>query len=247
MVNIEGFKKTHMKTKTLIKFSWLLVAFLFQANAYNAQTYCAATNTDCGFEHITNFTLVNINNTSTCGAPYDDYSNQVAYLAPGQTYAGTITKSDIVASYKALIWVDWNHDGTFDILTEQIEATLTGTSLYNFTITPPAAALLGPARLRVRIVQQNLPSPCGSATRGDIEDYTVNLSNNPPPPPVNNMCANAISMTPTVSCENIGGSSINATKQFEQTNCSGNTAYRLQEQELLTRYWVYTLTVPIQH
>jgi gliding motility-associated-like protein len=224
MVNIEGFKKTHMKTKTLIKFSWLLVAFLFQANAYNAQTYCAATNTDCGFEHITNFTLVNINNTSTCGAPYDDYSNQVAYLAPGQTYAGTITKSDIVASYKALIWVDWNHDGTFDILTEQIEATLTGTSLYNFTITPPAAALLGPARLRVRIVQQNLPSPCGSATRGDIEDYTVNLSNNPPPPPVNNMCANAISMTPTVSCENIGGSSINATKQFEQTNCSGNTA-----------------------
>ena len=60
--------------------------------------YCTASNTDCGFEYITFVGLTTLGNTSDCGDPYDDFTNQIAYLRTGQTYTGHIKKSDILHS-----------------------------------------------------------------------------------------------------------------------------------------------------
>ena len=106
--------------KFLISFFLLIVN---QLPSY-AQTYCDATNTDCNFEVITNVNLSNINNTSGCGLPYDDYTSMQAHIVPGTSYSGTITKSDILANYIAVVFIDWDNNGTFDA-TEQITTNLT--------------------------------------------------------------------------------------------------------------------------
>src|SRR5688572_27913014 len=98
--------------------------FFFQVDSAKAQTYCAATNTDCGFEYITNVTLRTINNYSDCGAPYDDYTSQIAYMTAGQSYQGMALKNDILPTYALTVFIDWNKNGTFEALTEEIFGTL---------------------------------------------------------------------------------------------------------------------------
>jgi gliding motility-associated-like protein len=186
--------------------------------------YCPATNTDCNFEYITFVGLTTIGNSSDCGLPYDDYTNQVAYLQVGQTYVGTAKKSDIIANYLFSAFIDWNQDGLFDA-TEAINATANGTSDYSFTVIPPLGALLGDTRMRVRLEQTNNPTSCGAAARGDIEDYTVNLSNSPAPLPSHNLCSNALQLSPDLDCGEVeGGSTIGSTQQFPPTACGGTAA-----------------------
>ena len=214
----------HMKRKVNKLGTTLLLAlfsfFTFQSNAQ----YCAATNTDCGFEFITNVSVGTINNNSACDAPYDDFTAQVTSMQQGVPYAATVTKSGTVATYVSSIYVDWNQNQVFDLPGEEIQgqanATTTG---FTYTITPPAGATLGQTRMRVRMVQlSNTPNPCGANTRGDLEDYTINVV--PPAPPANNTCANAQPITPGASCTPTNGTTINATQQDAPSNCSGNTA-----------------------
>jgi gliding motility-associated-like protein len=206
----------------------VLFSFFTFGQQVNAQ-YCAASNTDCGFEFITNFSLTSINNNSACDAPYDNFTTLVANVQLGQSYPGTAKKSGVVATYLMSIYIDWNQNGVFDIPTEEIQANANAnTDGFDFTITPPAGALLGNTRMRVRMVQAlNTPAPCGASTRGDLEDYTINVSN--PQPPVNDNCANAIVIVPGTGCTNISGSTMNGTQQFAATNCSGNTAAAANE------------------
>ena len=175
------------------------------------------------FEFITNVTFYTLNNTSACDDPYDDFTSQVAYLQPGQTYVATVTKSDIIQNYLCSIFIDWNQNLAFDV-TEEYPGTLNGTSEYTFTITPPITATLGSTRMRVRLVQTAQPLPCGDETRGDVEDYTVNLDPNNPQPPINDGCSNAIDLTPGSGCENYGGSTHGSTESFPALPCDGNTA-----------------------
>jgi hypothetical protein len=151
--------------------------------------YCAATNTDCGFEYITNFTLAGINNNSGCDAPYDDFTNLVANMTMGQTYNGTATKNDVLPNYNLAVWGDWNHNGVFEE-TERSAASLSGTSNYTFVISPPTTALPGATRIRTRMVQNSVPNSCGVFDRGDIEDYTAFLTAPLPGCAINNAPAN---------------------------------------------------------
>ncbi|MBU2018066.1 MAG: hypothetical protein KJ941_00350, partial [Bacteroidetes bacterium] len=200
-----------------------------QVTSTTGLNYCTASNTDCGFEYITFVGLTTIGNTSDCGDPYDNYTSQIAYIRPGQTYTGHIKKSDILTNYTCSVFIDWNQNGTFD-LTETINATATGTSTFSFTVMPPITAVLGSTRMRVRMVQNDVPTACGAIGRGDIEDYTVNLSNTPAPVPANDDCSGAIPITPTTSCgSHGGGSTIGATQQFPPQLCDGSTAASANE------------------
>lgn len=214
-----------MKLKNFNHLFYLLLPFVFGFNlTANSQTYCAAINTDCNFEYITNVNLSTINYTSDCGIDYDDYTSQIAYIAPGTSVAGTITKSDILTNYIAIVFIDWNQDGTF-AATEQITTNLQGTSTFVFTVTPPITALTGPTRMRVRMAQNAVPGPCTTETRGDTEDYTVMVTATAPPAPANDDCSNAINLTPSSFCSNTGGTTISATESFPAGTCgTGVTA-----------------------
>ncbi|MCT4561644.1 MAG: PKD domain-containing protein [Crocinitomicaceae bacterium] len=210
--------------KHLLRFYSIIALVLGLTPSLYGQTYCTAINTDCNFEYVTNVNLSTINYTSDCGVDYDDYTSEVAYIAPGTSVSGTITKSDILTNYVAVVFIDWNQNGTFDA-TEQITTNLQGTSTFVFTVTPPLTALTGPTRMRVRMAQNTVPGPCTTENRGDTEDYTVMVTAATPPPPANDNCANAIVMTPSSFCSNTGGTTISATESFPAGTCgTGLTA-----------------------
>ena len=165
-----------------------------------------------------------MSNTSDCGAPYDDYTTQVATIQLGQTYPGTVSKSGTIATYLMSVYIDWNKNNVFDLPEEEIQGTANAsTTGFTFDVTAPAGATLGTTRMRVRMVQfSNTPSPCGANTRGDLEDYTINVVS--AAPPANDLCSNATVITPGPSCVLTNGTTVNATQDLAPTACSGNTA-----------------------
>lgn len=188
-----------------------------------SQTYCAAQNTDCNFEYITNVNLSNLNNTTDCGLPYDDFTALTAEIAPGSTTNGTISKSDILTNYIAVVFIDWNTNGIFEP-TEQITTNLQGTSVFTFTVTTPIGVTVGPKRMRVRMGQNTVPAACGSLGRGDTEDYTVVVTPPPFTAPVNDLCANATVLTPTSTCSNTGGTTIGSSPSAPPNACGAGSA-----------------------
>ncbi|MBU2018065.1 MAG: gliding motility-associated C-terminal domain-containing protein, partial [Bacteroidetes bacterium] len=131
--------------------------------------------------------------------------------------------SDILPTYVAVVFVDWDNNGTFDP-TEQITTNLQGTSVFTFNITSPLTATPGLKRMRIRMGQNTVPAACGSIARGDTEDYTINLTNAAIPAPANDLCANATVLTPTSSCSNTGGTTLGATQSFAPGTCGTGVA-----------------------
>lgn len=81
------------------------------------------------------------------------------------------------ASYREnwRVWVDFNQDGVFGAN----ESVLTGSSrkpVPGYIHVPPNAAL-GLTRMRVSMRWGGIPAPCGVMRWGEVEDYTVNISN----------------------------------------------------------------------
>ncbi|MGB5105619.1 MAG: GEVED domain-containing protein [Candidatus Zixiibacteriota bacterium] len=139
--------------------------------ASSVTAYCAAD----GFcdEFIENVQLGTINNTSSCGASYDDYTAISTNLTQQIGYTLTVTNGLAYTSDACGAWVDWDHDNCFSPSEEVVMSG--GAAVFTGTVTAPASALLGPTRMRVRIVYNELPAPCGTSDYGEVEDYTVNV------------------------------------------------------------------------
>lgn len=135
--------------------------------------YCVASAT-CD-EYIQDFNFNTISNTSGCGTEgYTDYTGLSTTITPGYSYPISATSGILYSGDQCGVWIDWNQDLDFDDDGEYF--TMTG---YPFagSITPPASALNGPTRLRVRILYTGNIVPCGTVEYGETEDYTVIVDN----------------------------------------------------------------------
>lgn len=73
------------------------------------------------------------------------------------------------------IWIDWNQDNDFDDTGEMVFSEM-GIGEFTTEITPPADALQGQTRMRIRLAYNETLIPCGSTpTGGEVEDYTINV------------------------------------------------------------------------
>jgi hypothetical protein len=156
---------------------------------YCAPTYVSGGNTDI----IKTVTLRNLtNNTSTLGnvAPYyHDYSAQqsgASGMAVPEMLVGfqnnvVLTFGAEPSQYSAL-WVDFNHNGSFDAseyFTLGTNAGANGTATINVVV--PAGALLGQTKMRIRGGDDLVPlasQACGASQSdyGEAEDYLVNVA-----------------------------------------------------------------------
>jgi PKD repeat protein len=133
--------------------------------------YCDASG-NCD-EYISNVTFGDINNSSSCDN-YHDYTNLSTIVSLGQTYPITISNGNPYSSDQCGIWVDWNHDQDFADAGETITVSGTpGNGPYTANIVPPAGAIPGETRLRVRITYTGNVDPCGTTTYGEVEDYSM--------------------------------------------------------------------------
>jgi PKD repeat protein len=149
-------------------------------NVLPMPTYCSAGSsyTNCD-EYIARVQIGSIDNTTTCSSPggYGNYTSLSTKVSPTYSYSITITNGmTIYTGDQCGIWADWNWDGDFSDANETMTVTGTpGVGPYTATIVPPATALKGNTRLRIRITWTGAVSPCGTTTYGEVEDYTLHV------------------------------------------------------------------------
>ncbi len=140
-------------------------------NKKSGKDYCDASG-GCD-EYISNVIFGTINNSSSCDN-YHDYTNLSTIVNPGLTYPITIENGTPYSADQCGIWVDWNQDQDFSDAGEAITVSGTpGNGPYTGNIIPPATAVPGETRLRVRITWTGAVDPCGTTTYGEVEDYSV--------------------------------------------------------------------------
>jgi hypothetical protein len=159
----------------------------------NPLAYCTSSATSTIDDDIGNVTFGGINNGT--GTPilsnpdavhtYSDFTS----LPPATIIAGSnepisVTQiEDDLGWYDCLVnvYIDYNHNGTFDLPAEKVFSAATGTD-YNFpTVTgnvnvPTTGIVTGvPSLMRVVLDESDVAPPCGTYTWGETEDYMIIL------------------------------------------------------------------------
>jgi PKD repeat protein len=146
---------------------------------YSQTTPCVASSDACD-EYITSVTVGAINNTGSACAGYIS-TGMSTNVYEGSSYNLFVTPANPYEDDEIGAWVDWNDDGDFsdineDILYAFIDLTTTFPVGVNFSV--PAGTTAGPKTLRVRISYSpdGAIDPCGTSTYGEIEDYILNVA-----------------------------------------------------------------------
>jgi GEVED domain/HYR domain/CARDB/Domain of unknown function DUF11/Secretion system C-terminal sorting domain len=140
--------------------------------------YCVSKGTAPWQEWISGVQLANINNTSQKEG-YGNFTNLTATLAQGGLYPITITRGFSWATdptnttQKGIVWIDYNQNKTFEV--SEIVATFTR-NVITQSIFVPVGAKLGKTRMRVSFKTIGEPTSCEVFDKGEVEDYTVNIS-----------------------------------------------------------------------
>jgi hypothetical protein len=137
--------------------------------------YCAALG-GCS-EYISGVQVGTLNNAGTGCDGYADYTILSSEMDKGSSYPITVTNGLSFATDYCGVWVDWNQDFDFDDADETIYVyDVPSKSPYMAIITPPEDALLGDTRMRVRIWESGPAGPCGDTDYGEVEDYTITVT-----------------------------------------------------------------------
>ncbi len=141
--------------------------------------YCTAS----GFcdEYISSITFNTLTNTSgACSSgSYADYTAMSTTVDAGLSYNFSYTIGTFYTTDDIGVWIDWNHNQVFTDAGENVICVSSCPASATYSITVPADALDGPTRMRVRIKYTNADcgSSCGTASYGEVEDYTVIVNN----------------------------------------------------------------------
>ncbi|MFM2269569.1 MAG: hypothetical protein RL757_3010 [Bacteroidota bacterium] len=119
---------------------------------------------------------------------YGDFTNQVVPLIQGNTFLFILTPSfswegdPRNRNFGWQAWIDWNQNGTFEagelVFSQPLALMTTGNSTNSVLLAVPASASVGRTRMRVAIRENGAspPDPCATFQRGEVEDYTVNIT-----------------------------------------------------------------------
>lgn len=148
--------------------------------------YCTAASTTAANLYISKVQVANINNSST-GATYTNFTTNPALqvnLVKGVAYP-TVINSNIAAYDFAMVFIDYNRNGTFESTERVLNFPVTSTSTFSGTFTVPTTGVVEGQVLRMRVVlgfagstNAGLNAPatwaCGNNFNdGEVEDYNV--------------------------------------------------------------------------
>lgn len=150
-------------------------------------TYCTSGGSTGNEEWIGNVTFNTINNSSSAGTGYTDYTAISTNVSVGNTYTLSVTCASI-GSWTENIWafIDFNQDCDFGDSNESFDlGQVTGPGTLTTSIPVPAGATAGATRMRISLKYSADPTSCESFTYGEVEDYTLNLQTTAGPPTAN--------------------------------------------------------------
>eukprot|EP01029_Cantina_marsupialis_P024669 TRINITY_DN6398_c0_g2_i1.p1 TRINITY_DN6398_c0_g2~~TRINITY_DN6398_c0_g2_i1.p1 ORF type:complete len:1210 (-),score=31.22 TRINITY_DN6398_c0_g2_i1:253-3882(-) len=145
--------------------------------------YCEAYGRETRYEYIDLVALADMSNPSGDDGGYGDYTGLTANLVPGNSYTINFSSAFKIRTYFThwSIYIDFNRDGNFgnnELITSGYSFS-SGTLAATFTV--PGDAAIGNTRLRVMLKHGFSSSdPCAIFNQGEVEDYTVNLTNTAP-------------------------------------------------------------------
>lgn len=163
---------TFLKSLRLLLLGAFLVPMLY---VQSSAQYCDAA-TSFEDEYIAQFELGEISNKTGWQGGVGDYTNQVANLKMGTKYEAQVTNGNAWSGDQVRAWIDYNSDGKFDETNEVIVfSSSDGAQTFQASFTVPTDVTPGNKRLRVRMTYSSTPTPCGTQSYGEVEDYTVYL------------------------------------------------------------------------
>ena len=134
--------------------------------------YCEAWG-ECG-QHISRVRMGDIDNSSGCDTGYSDYSNlDLASVIPGYVLQIMVLTANYQPDDVCGIWVDWDQDLVFDYPRDFVDSGDLSAGYWFTQIGAPLDAKPGPTRLRLCLVHDEFPFPCGQLGAGEVEDYTI--------------------------------------------------------------------------
>lgn len=140
--------------------------------------YCEAS-TSVEDEYIAMVSCGQIENSSGWQGGVANYTDLSTSLDPGTSENITVENGNAWASDIVTVWIDWDRDYEFGSgANETFQLTNVGGSGQTFTgnISAPSDAIPGTYRMRIRMTYSTAPTPCGSATYGEVEDYSVQVT-----------------------------------------------------------------------
>jgi len=141
-------------------------------------TYCASQGDNSRNEWIESVQVGSIRNNSGNDGGYGEYTNSVANVTAGSNYNVTMVPGFRRRQRNQVfrIFVDWNQDGDFDDANELVGSSSPGTGNATITVSVPSSATNGNTRIRISMKRNSGASACQTFTRGEVEDYTLNIS-----------------------------------------------------------------------
>ena len=140
--------------------------------------YCQSYGTNTYYEYINHVSIGDINNVSGNDGGYGDYVGLSTNVSQGSTYTLNLAPGFTGWSYKEYwtVYVDWNGDMDFNDPGEKV-GQKRGYGAVSIDIDVPAGATLGNTRMRVQMQYDDyLPSSCSVFYYGEVEDYTLNIT-----------------------------------------------------------------------
>ena len=111
---------------------------------------------------------------------YSDWKDKSTTLSRSQTYPLSITPGLSWSGYQTNLffraWIDFNRNGIYED-TELVLEKNSISSAVNQSITIPEMAVFGTTTMRVSMKKDAYPTACETFAAGEVEDYSVTISN----------------------------------------------------------------------
>ncbi len=147
--------------------------------------YCSSAGNDSSNEWINYLKIGSIQNLSGNNGGYGDFTSMVTELERNSNHPFKMGPGFSNAVYKEAwkIWIDFNRDFDFDDPGEEVFFASPTSNEVAGDIAIPYDAPIGLTRMRVSMMWNGNPPPCGEFEFGEVEDYAVFIvpeSNNAP-------------------------------------------------------------------
>lgn len=180
-----------------VKNAWYAVGV---GSAGGGITYCSSMGQSTANEYIKRIVFNTIDNTSGDNGGYGDFTSMSTNVTAGQTYTIKVQAGFTGATRKEgwTLYIDYNGDGDFNDANEKLgPAVINTANLVGKSFKIPATAKNGTTRMRIQMhYNTGITDPCATFDKGEVEDYTLNISGGSGLASTNESLLSAVSVSP---------------------------------------------------
>ncbi len=144
----------------------------------NPSEYCTSAGENSSYFWINDVYFNDLYNSSGDDGGYGDYTGMTANIQKGTTTSLYFRAG--YSGYSYLVywsaWIDYNQNGTFESSEQVASGSSSSTGYLVEYINVPTTAFSGTTRLRISMKYGAEASSCETFQYGEVEDYTVNIS-----------------------------------------------------------------------